>query len=1297
MTYSVYPSPPGVTALGKGSLHISWMVAAGCIALPLIMAIIGAKRKHSTSVVQITLPPGKLMASPAAPGGDSEAEKEETAVDMALEVQPWKPNTVFVASLEYIITHEGGVEKAVAGGLGKVAGLLCQYHPGALICVHACMRDKTYPFATREEPLHVVVSGKPETCKVYRYDVAGEEPEAGSKTGAPPITFYLVDHQFFREREEIYPTPQTRQRTVEFYSLWNQAVARLIDRTKPDMYHCPDFHAAMAVMYIERPLPVTVILHNAEYQGAIATQHMGKKEADWFAQIFDLPAHRVRREAFHEGKFSMLKPIVDHARRYQAGRGICAVSRNYALEAAQKHAVLWGLPEVRGIENCMPETERMAAVQGGEEEYLARRVAAKAVIQGQYKMSQDPEARIFVFVGRWVKQKGIDYIADVAEWMLSEHKDAQLIMIGPVGDAYGSYAKEKMERLRQSGRFAGQLFVHAGFLTVPQELKLACDFCLMPSRDEPFGYVDIEFAWYGAAVVGSLRGGLGKLPGFYFQILNSDSSAHMQRSLRKAIVAAMRCDRDELARMSQIARRSAFPVEEWQREMSDVYSVVMQSFDWEAMGAMPTWEEEGALPPLTSIPSGEIATEASSPLSSRVNSCTLPTPPASARGHTVPPLYMTPRQQLSFTPRQPQLSHRSVTSVSVSLVDLETSTAISELSAKPVDEFLRQEPSEVEMQEQVESKMNQSKRVTSAAKVLEEVEWEMQMQKETDWVARFLLKRVFDAPILDWIICLSYITGPLVTALPVSYFSGEDSIAFFVIDPLTQACALIFWTICARFTAPNLLMAVASLTRLVLILVPASQFSPRITSLIVGCVAPSDYLFIYYAFMGSSVGDVAKLATRTGLIMALRDEWQWLFLGFQLEGAKQRTMATAIACVLFSVLPALALLRAPRLYREFRLPSFDFSWINKLHFLLLLALASVIHALSHVSESSLLVMRQTSPFELKERQLYAIALGLATALPMCLLGVLMRRLPSYAMVIVRSIACFSLPSVLLRVWAQYEINQSTELSFGLDLLIFLSAILGALAVYAVAVSVLATVGSRWRFVTYTCVVGVCTNLARMCSFGIIAYKTGHPDPLKASYLPHTLAWELLVVAVPPCALALLLRMLAFFWFDREATGMLRTSRQRRLVRVARRNKSNKVLEKRGLLEASTSFDSRQPEEEEAAASARPSPMREAAVIVDVLDVPPDNSQASPKQSSTAWSSTGTKGSEVLTHKSVNTGQTEASWRAVVENAEAGTKPSEQLEAAPAEALPDVRGLAKRFAPHWQPPKETLDTTRSAPP
>jgi alpha-1,3-glucan synthase len=47
------------------------------------------------------------------------------------------------------------------------------------------------------------------------------------------------------------------------------------------------------------------------------------------------------------------------------------------------------------------------------------------------------------------------------------------------------------------------------------------DFVLIPSRDERFGLVAVEFGWKGALCVGSRLGGLGLMPGW------ASASSHM--------------------------------------------------------------------------------------------------------------------------------------------------------------------------------------------------------------------------------------------------------------------------------------------------------------------------------------------------------------------------------------------------------------------------------------------------------------------------------------------------------------------------------------------------------------------------------------------------------------------------------------------------------------------------------------------------------------------------------------------------------------------------------------------------
>ena len=57
------------------------------------------------------------------------------------------------------------------------------------------------------------------------------------------------------------------------------------------------------------------------------------------------------------------------------------------------------------------------------------------------------------------------------------------------------------------------------FTALPPYLLSGADFALIPSRDEPFGLVAVEFGRKGALGVGSRLGGLGLMPGWVRAIL----------------------------------------------------------------------------------------------------------------------------------------------------------------------------------------------------------------------------------------------------------------------------------------------------------------------------------------------------------------------------------------------------------------------------------------------------------------------------------------------------------------------------------------------------------------------------------------------------------------------------------------------------------------------------------------------------------------------------------------------------------------------------------------------------------
>ena len=108
-------------------------------------------------------------------------------------------------------------------------------------------------------------------------------------------------------------------------------------------------------------------------------------------------------------------------------------------------------------------------------------------------------------------QKGIDLIADVFPAIFEEHSKVQFICIGPVIDLYGKFAALKLGRLMQM--YPDRVYSKPEFTALPPFIFGGAEFALVPSQDEPFGLIAVEFGRKGALGVGARMGGLGNMPG----------------------------------------------------------------------------------------------------------------------------------------------------------------------------------------------------------------------------------------------------------------------------------------------------------------------------------------------------------------------------------------------------------------------------------------------------------------------------------------------------------------------------------------------------------------------------------------------------------------------------------------------------------------------------------------------------------------------------------------------------------------------------------------------------------------
>ena len=126
---------------------------------------------------------------------------------------------------------------------------------------------------------------------------------------------------------------------------------------------------------------------------------------------------------------------------------------------------------------------------------------------------------------------GIDLIADLAPTLLDDF-NVQILTVGPVIDLYGKFAAEKLALLMQ--KYPGRLISKPVFTACPPALFMGADFALIPSRDEPFGLVAVEFGRKGALGIGCKVGGLGTSRSLQASITNNSAWMVVYHEQRKS-------------------------------------------------------------------------------------------------------------------------------------------------------------------------------------------------------------------------------------------------------------------------------------------------------------------------------------------------------------------------------------------------------------------------------------------------------------------------------------------------------------------------------------------------------------------------------------------------------------------------------------------------------------------------------------------------------------------------------------------------------------------------------------------
>lgn len=319
-----------------------------------------------------------------------------------------KRRKVLIATLEYELID--WKLKVKIGGLGVMSSLMGKAMTDVdLIWVVPKVKDIEYPAGDPAEPIEVIIFGEPYLIEVETHVLDN-------------ITYVILDSPVFRAQTKAdpYPARMDDLSSAIFYSTWNQAIAATIRRFPTiDIYHINDYHGALAPIYLlPKVIPVCLSLHNAEFQGLWPLRT--KEEMKEVCSAFNITKEHCTKYIQFGNTFNLLHAAASFISVHQKSVGVAGVSDKYGKRSWARYPALWTLKHVDSLPN--PDPSDIAALDETpvksrdvqiDEAAEAARPELKRQAQEWAGIKQDPNSDLFVFVGRWSKQKGVDLIADV--------------------------------------------------------------------------------------------------------------------------------------------------------------------------------------------------------------------------------------------------------------------------------------------------------------------------------------------------------------------------------------------------------------------------------------------------------------------------------------------------------------------------------------------------------------------------------------------------------------------------------------------------------------------------------------------------------------------------------------------------------------------------------------------------------------------------------------------------------------------------------------------------------------------
>jgi len=284
------------------------------------------------------------------------------------------------------------------------------------------------------------------------------------------------------------------------FAIFCHAIVKIAKRNMFDLLHLNDWHTALAALLARNAgirTKIVYTIHNLAYQGifpkssmdrtGIEQKHFRMEEIEFYGQVNWMKAGIGNADAV-----TTVSP--NYAAQIQTPEFGCGLDGFLRVHSEKLTGIL------NGIDTKLfdPSTDSVLPAKYSKTSKRGKSVCKKRFLSeieiGQFTLP------LFIFIGRFVEQKGLDLIIEAVEEMLNRP-----LLFTMLGDGEEKYHSALQKVAQKESNFYLRFGYDEAFA---HKMYAAADFLVMPSLFEPCGLNQMIAMRYGTIPIVHKTGGL---------------------------------------------------------------------------------------------------------------------------------------------------------------------------------------------------------------------------------------------------------------------------------------------------------------------------------------------------------------------------------------------------------------------------------------------------------------------------------------------------------------------------------------------------------------------------------------------------------------------------------------------------------------------------------------------------------------------------------------------------------------------------------------------------------------------